>query len=284
MTETSAPSAAETAPRDDHVVLEGVGMTFGDRVIFDDLNCAFPRGKISVVLGGSGVGKSTILRLIAGLLPAEAGSILVDGTDVVGLSERGLQPVRRKIGMMFQAGALLDSTTVFDNLAFPLREHTSLDERTIATEVYGCLMRMGLTHAAQLLPSELSGGMIKRVALARAIIAKPDILLCDEPFSGLDPITAKRIELLLLQTCHEMKVTTIMVSHSVGATTRIADHLLVMLPDGNAQGSIEDMQNHDDPRVSNLLKFDVDEQFTAVVERLEASVRGGGGGLDSTWS
>ena len=237
-----------------------------------------------MILGGSGVGKSTILRLIAGLIQADAGRILVDGTDVVGLSERRMAPVRRKIGMMFQAGALLDSTTVFDNLAFPLREHTSLSEREIATEVYGCLMRMGLTHAAQLLPAELSGGMVKRVALARAIIAKPDILLCDEPFSGLDPITAKRIELLLLQVSRDLGVTMIMVSHSVGATTRMADHLLVMLRDGNAQGSIEDMQNHDDPRVSNLLSTDVDESFTQVVERLETSAEAGGGGLDSTWS
>src|SRR6185295_1012949 len=169
-----------------HVDLERVHMAFGEREVFRALSCRFPRGRISVILGGSGSGKSTILRLIGGLVRPQSGQIRVDGDKITRRSETEMYAVRKKLGMMFQGGALLDSLTVFDNVAFPLREHTSMS-----------LTAVGLSDVDHLLPGQLSGGMVKRAALARAIILKPVILLCDEPFSGLDPVSVHLIERLL---------------------------------------------------------------------------------------
>ena len=156
--------------------------------------CGFPRGQITVVLGGSGAGKSTLLRLIGGLTRPDAGSVRVAGQDVTRLSERQLFEMRERIGMLFQGGALLDSMTVFDNVALPLREHTELSEADIAAEVSRRLEAVGLRDTEDLYPRQLSGGMNRRAALARAIVTDPEIVLCDEPFSGLDPINVRRIE------------------------------------------------------------------------------------------
>src|SRR5690242_20670670 len=153
-------------------------MAFGSRPVFRDLSCRFPRGQVSVILGGSGSGKSTMLRLIGGLVRPTGGRVVVDGEDVASMPERQLFAVRRKLGMMFQGGALLDSMTVFDNLALPLREHAELPEPEIAALVRDRLDAVGLDDVEALLPRQLSGGMVKRVALARAIIGKPVILLC----------------------------------------------------------------------------------------------------------
>ena len=271
---------------DHHVVLDGVRMGFGERAIFENLSCRMPRDKITVILGGSGVGKSTVLRLIGGLIRPDGGRSIVDGTDIVGLSNRQLVKVREKLGMMFQGGALLDSMNVFDNLAFPLREHTDMARDDIATEVRRCLLNVGLTDVGDLLPGELSGGMVKRVALARALIRKPVILLCDEPFSGLDPITTKRVELLLKRVNKELGITVVMISHDASSTLRMADHLLVMLPDGSIEGSPDELKDSSDPRVANLLRTDVDEAFLKVGTPLEAllNMDVAHGDLESTWS
>jgi phospholipid/cholesterol/gamma-HCH transport system ATP-binding protein len=240
------------------VQLEHVTMAFGDRPVFNDLSCVFPGGRISVVLGGSGSGKSTLLRLIGGLIRPLAGRILVDGEDVTRLSERALFSVRRKLGMLFQGGALLDSMTVFDNLAFPLREHDGLDDRAVADAVHDRLRAVGLRDVDALLPSQLSGGMVKRVALARAIIRNPAVLLCDEPLSGLDPISARRIEALLVEINRTRGITVVVVSHDVDSTMRVAEHILLLLPDGTVQGSPGELQASTDHRVRAFLNPDLD--------------------------
>ena len=243
---------------DPHVVLEDVRMAFGDRLVFRSLTCAFPRGRISVVLGSSGSGKSTVLRLIAGLVRPSGGRVVVDGDDVSRLSERQLGAVRRKLGMMFQGGALLDSMTVFDNLAFPLREHTAMAEAEIADTVHERLAAVGLSDVDGLLPGQLSGGMLRRVALARALIREPDIVLVDEPFSGLDPVSVRLIEGLLARINRERSITMIVVSHHIASTMRLASHVLLLLPDGTAAGSPEELRRSADPRVAEFLFEDAE--------------------------
>lgn len=241
------------------VQLDHVTMAFGDRPVFDDLSCQFPAGRISVVLGGSGSGKSTLLRLVGGLLRPRAGRIVVDGEDVTRLGERELFRVRRKLGMLFQGGALLDSMTVFDNLALPLREHEHLDEARVAAAVHDRLEAVGLHDVDGLLPSQLSGGMVKRVSLARAIIRNPAVLLCDEPFSGLDPISARRIETLLKDINRARGITTLVVSHDIDSTMRMAERVLMLLPGGHVHGTPADLRASTDPRVRVFLSHDLEE-------------------------
>lgn len=242
-----------------HVVVRDVTMRFGDREVFANRSCSFPKGKISVILGGSGSGKSTMLRLIAGLVKPVSGQILVAGEDVAQMSERKLHKLRRKLGMMFQGGALLDSMSVFDNVAFPLREHTSLGEERIADEVHARLESVGLEDVDDLLPGELSGGMLKRVALARALIQNPVIVLIDEAFSGLDPVSTKLIEALLVRLNWEHKMTMILVSHHIPSTLRMADQITLLLPDGMIQGTPGELTRSGDPRVERFLNENVDE-------------------------
>src|SRR5262245_30071940 len=229
-------------------------MAFGERRVFDDLSCAFDRGRVSVVLGGSGSGKSTMLRLVAGLVRPTAGEVLVDGEDVGRMNERALGRVRRKLGMMFQGGALLDSLSVFDNLAFPLREHRALDEAAIADAVQRRLRDVGLERVEELLPRQLSGGMTKRVALARALMMDPVVLLCDEPFSGLDPISQRRVEDLLLRVNREQQITMIIVSHHVPSTVRMADHVVLLLPDRAVEGAPADLLESGDVLVRAFMR------------------------------
>jgi phospholipid/cholesterol/gamma-HCH transport system ATP-binding protein len=228
-------------------------MAFGSRVIFESLSCEFPRGKISVILGGSGSGKSTMLRLIGGLVHPQAGRVVVDGDDVTHLSDRKLYAVRHKLGMMFQGGALLDSFTVFDNLALPLREHTRMSEHEIEKVIHETITAVGLKNVDALLPGQLSGGMAKRVALARAIVRRPAILLCDEPFSGLDPTSTKRIESLLRTINGEAGMSMIVVSHHIASTMRMADRVVMLLPWGTVQGTPEELRANVDPRIASFL-------------------------------
>ncbi|GIW41405.1 MAG: ABC transporter ATP-binding protein [Candidatus Binatia bacterium] len=250
--EPKVEAAGREVP-DPHVRFVDVCMAFGTRTVFEHLSCSFPRRQISVILGGSGSGKTTLLRLIGGLVRPRSGSIFVDGEDVTRLSERELYRVRKKIGMLFQGGALLDSFTVFENVAFPLREHTRLGEDEIRKQVHECLEEVGLRDVDDLLPSQLSGGMVKRVALARAMIMKPVLLLCDEPFSGLDPVTSRRIEALLVETNRRHGITMIVVSHSIMSTMRIAKRVLLLLPDRAIEGTPADLAKSRDPVVSNFL-------------------------------
>src|SRR5262245_51204131 len=216
-----APAAA-----DPDVALRHVRHAFGRRIIFDDLSCEVPHGELTVVVGGSGSGKSTLLRLVGGLIRPRSGEVLVEGRDITRLRESQLAEVRLALGMLFQNGALLDSLSVFDNVSFPLREHTDLDEAAIAEAVHDSLAKTGLADVDDLLPPELSGGMRKRVALARAIVRRPRVLLCDEPFSGLDPISALRIEKLLMSLNRDVGLTLLVVSHDAASTLRMADRVL----------------------------------------------------------
>jgi phospholipid/cholesterol/gamma-HCH transport system ATP-binding protein len=217
-----------------------------------------------VILGGSGSGKSTLLRTIGGLVRPQSGSVMVDGEDITRLSETELFRVRKKLGMMFQQGALLDSLTVFDNLAFPLREHTGHTPAEIGARVREALFAVGLRGVDALLPNELSGGMMRRVALARALIMRPVICLCDEPFSGLDPVSVRLIETLFQRINEESGITMIVVSHDVRSTRRIADHVVLLLPGGETvQGTADALRAHPDARVQAFLSDEVD---TAAVE------------------
>jgi len=256
--------AAAEVPRDEaHVRLREVCLAFEDRPVLRRLSCAFPRGKISVILGGSGSGKTTILRVIGGLVHPQSGTITVAGHDISGLSETEMYTVRQKLGMMFQGGALLDSLSIFDNLAFPLREHTRLRTPEIADEVHRQLAAVGLTDVDDLLPGQLSGGMIKRAALARAIIRKPEILLVDEPFSGLDPVSVKRIEALLRRINRELQITMLVSSHHIPSTMRMADQVLLLLDGVPITGQPHDLQKSPDPRIAGFLSEEADDSFDA---------------------
>lgn len=241
-----------------HLIFDDVRMAFGERRVFDHLSFRFPAGRISVILGGSGSGKSTALRLVGGLIQPSGGRIVVDGDDVTQLSERQLYKVRAKLGMLFQGGALLDSLTVFDNVAFPLRQRSRLAAAEIDQRVRESLDAVGLADADGLLPSQLSGGMVKRAALARAIVTRPGILLCDEPFSGLDPVSARRIEALLSAINARFGMTVIVVSHDIPSTMRMASAVLLLLPGGAVEGSPAELRASSDPRVSAFLDPDIE--------------------------
>jgi phospholipid/cholesterol/gamma-HCH transport system ATP-binding protein len=228
------------------------------RRVFDSLSCKFPRGGISVILGGSGCGKSTILRLIGGLVWPRSGSVLVDGQDVTKLSYRGLGEIRRKMGMMFQGGALLDSYSVFENVALPLRESGRHTEGEITTKVAEILQAVGVSDADSLLPRQLSGGMLRRVALARAIIRKPEVLLCDEPFSGLDPVSLRQIENLLVKISRDYGMTVVMVSHDLQSTIRMADHVLLILHHNVFEGTSAELLRTEDPEAAEFLRDGID--------------------------
>jgi phospholipid/cholesterol/gamma-HCH transport system ATP-binding protein len=255
--QTSNPPSASPTIGEPHVVLDRVTMDFGPRRVLDSLSCLFPRGKISVILGGSGCGKSTILRLIGRLIRPQSGQILVDGQNITSLPERKMYEVRRKLGMLFQGGALLDSYNVFDNLALPLREQNNQSPSQIEGAVNAALNAVGVTDSDRLLPRQLSGGMLRRVALARAMIRKPSILLCDEPFSGLDPVSIKRIEALLLEINRASGMTIILVSHHIPSTMRMADRILLLLGKQSVQGTPDELRQTRDTAIAEFLNEDL---------------------------
>lgn len=244
--------AADTA----HVELREVRLSFGNRPVFADLSCSIPRGRVTVMMGGSGAGKSTVLRMIGGLQRPDAGVVEVAGVEIQDLDERKLAGVRRHLGMLFQAGALLDSMTVFDNVALPLREHSDLSETEIRGAVEERLRDVGLPDVGALLPRQLSGGMLRRAALARAIVEDPEIVLCDEPFSGLDPPNVERIEALLRRLNRERGLTIIVTSHHMASSLRMSDQI-VLLRDGRAiSGRPRDLASSDDDRIAEFLGAD----------------------------
>jgi phospholipid/cholesterol/gamma-HCH transport system ATP-binding protein len=238
------------------VELESVRLAFGERTIFEDLSCRFARARISVLMGASGTGKSSVLRMIGGLLRPDRGRVMVGGEDVASLPEGGIQRVRRRLGMLFQDGALLDSMTVYENVGLPLREHTKLSEPEIRDAVHERLAAVGLQDVDELLPGELSGGMLRRVALARAIIMDPEIVLCDEPFSGLDPPNVERIEALFGELCRTRGLTLIVTSHHMASSLRMSDQI-VLLRDGRAvTGTPGSLATSGDPEITDFLGTD----------------------------
>ena len=260
--------------QDFRVALDGVDLDLGGRAIFRGLSCGFPRGRISVVLGGSGAGKSTLLRLIGGLQRPDAGSVRVAGREITRLSESALFAVRDHIGMLFQGGALLDSMTIAENVALPLHEHSALSEPDIAAEVRRRLEAVGLAGTADLYPRELSGGMRRRAALARAIVTDPEIVLVDEPFSGLDPINVRRIEALLTDLSGQLGLTLIVTSHHLASARRMADRI-VFLVDGHAlSGPPEQILASDDPRIVAFLEAEEDGHAHAALASAHDAAEG----------
>lgn len=231
----------------------------GARVIFDGVDIDIQRGKITAIMGPSGTGKTTLLRLIGGQLRPQGGKVRVAGKEVSALSRHELYQLRKRIGMLFQSGALLTDLSVFENVAFPLREHTQLPEDIIRDLVLMKLQAVGLRGARDLMPSELSGGMARRVALARAIALDPMMIMYDEPFAGQDPISMAAIVQLIDKLNEVLGLTSIIVSHDVHETAAIADYIYV-LSQGKVigHGTPEAIANSDSARVQQFMKGQAD--------------------------
>jgi phospholipid/cholesterol/gamma-HCH transport system ATP-binding protein len=226
------------------VRIRGLSFYRGQRAIFDSVDIDIPRGKVTAIMGPSGTGKTTLLKLIGGQLKPDAGSIYVDGEDVHQLNHSALYDLRRRMmGMLFQSGALLTDLSVYDNVAFPLREHTRLSESMIRRLVLLKLQAVGLRGARSLMPAELSGGMARRVALARAIALDPQMIMYDEPFTGQDPISMGVLVKLIHDMNHALGLTSIVVSHDVRETASISD-LIYVISNGRVieQGSPEQLK------------------------------------------
>lgn len=226
----------------------------GDRAIYKDISIQIPKGKITVVMGPSGTGKTTLLRLIGGQLKPDAGDIFLDGKNVPLLNRKELYDVRKKIGMLFQSGALFTDINVFDNVAFPLREHTDFSERIIKDIVLMKLQSVGLRGAAELMPSELSGGMARRAALARAFALDPELVMYDEPFAGQDPISMGVVVSLIKRLNESVGMTSVLVSHDVAESLSIADYVYI-LSEGSvvAKGTPDEIKLSQDERVIQFL-------------------------------
>ncbi len=242
-------------------LIEVRGLCFrrGARVIFDRIDLDIPRGKITAVMGPSGTGKTTLLKLISGVLRPQAGSITVAGQEVTTLSRAELYALRKQMGMLFQSGALLTDLNVFDNVAYPVREHSNLSPALLRSLVLMKLQAVGLRGARDLMASELSGGMARRVALARAIALDPMLILYDEPFTGQDPISMGILTRLISSLNHALGLTSLVVSHDIKETCRIADYAYVI-----AQGKVighgtpQDLQASEDPMVHQFLNGEAD--------------------------
>lgn len=232
---------------------------YGDRLILSGLTMQFPRGKVIAIMGGSGSGKTTVLRLIGGQLRAQSGSVTVEGQEVASLNMDGLYRMRRRMGMLFQHGALFTDLSVFDNVAFPLRENTALPEEMIRDLVLLKLHAVGLSNASSLKPAEISGGMARRVALARAVALDPQLIMYDEPFAGLDPISMGVIANLIRKLNDALGSTTILVSHDVHESFMIADYVY-FLSQGRivAHGTPAQMMASDDPYVRQFVHAQAD--------------------------
>lgn len=216
----------------------------GQREIFKGLNITISRGEVTAIMGPSGTGKTTLLRLITRQLRPDRGTILIDGVDIGSLNQQGLYKLRKRFGMLFQNGALLTDLSVFENVAFPLREHTKLPNRLIRHVVLTKLHAVGLRGAADMMPSELSGGMARRVALARAMVMDPDILIYDEPFVGLDPISMGVIVRLVRKMNDALGISSIIVSHDVQEIASVADcSYLISGGKVAASGSPDELSN-----------------------------------------
>ncbi len=236
------------------VQIRNLNYRIGNRAIHKDINLDIPRGKVTTIMGPSGCGKTTLLRLIGGQARAHSGQILVDGINVGRLDLNGLFTLRKRMGMMFQSGALFTDLSVFDNIAFPLREHTTLSESMVRHIVLMKLQAVGLRGARELFPAELSGGMARRVALARAIALDPMMIMYDEPFTGQDPITVGIIMQLIRLLNDTLGLTSIIVSHDVQEVCTISDQLF-MLSDGKviSHGSPDQMKRSDSEAVQQFM-------------------------------
>jgi phospholipid/cholesterol/gamma-HCH transport system ATP-binding protein len=249
------PQESHTAPDPEAVIrLEHVCKAFGENQVLRDFNLVLPRGQNLVVLGKSGSGKSVLIKCIIGLIRPDSGTIRVLGQDLSDMDVRELDAMRARVGFLFQSNALYDSMTVRENLEFPLRRHrTHMEEAETDRLVMEALTNVGLPHTVDMMPSELSGGMRKRIALARTIILKPEIILYDEPTTGLDPITGKEISDLIVELSRKYSTSSIIISHDMHCVKVVAEKI-VMLIEGRcyAEGTYEQLSSSTD---GNVRKF-----------------------------
>jgi phospholipid/cholesterol/gamma-HCH transport system ATP-binding protein len=236
------------------IQLKHIHKEFDGRVVLDGIDASFQPGKINMVIGGSGTGKSVLLKCMIGILKPEAGQVLYDGRDFLQADQDTVKAIRREMGVLFQGGALFDSKTVLENVRFPLDTLTSqtLEEKNKRAML--CLQRVGLEAAANQMPSDISGGMKKSVGIARAIVMNPKYLYCDEPNSGLDPLTAVKIDLLIQEITKEFDITTIVISHDMNSVMRMGEYI-IFLKDGKKvwEGSNQNLLTNDVPSLQEFL-------------------------------
>lgn len=213
------------------IEIKGLSKSFNGRVVLDDISANFQPGKTNMVIGGSGTGKSVLLKCMIGILVPERGKVLYDGRDFLKAHQDVVKEIRREMGVLFQGGALFDSKSVLENVRFPLDTLTSQTLEEKNAQAMLCLQRVGLESAALLMPSEISGGMKKRVGIARAIVMNPKYLFCDEPNSGLDPLTAVKIDYLIQEITQEYNMTTVVISHDMNSVMRMGESI-IFLKDG----------------------------------------------------
>jgi len=240
-----------------HIEVRNLYFRRGKRVIFNGIDLDIPRGRISVVMGPSGSGKTTLLKLISGQLRPTKGSIRIDGEEITAMSQQELYKLRRSMGMLFQTGALLTDLNVFENVAYPMREHTNLSPGMVRSLVLMKLQAVGLRGARDLMTSELSGGMARRVALARAIALDPSLVFYDEPFTGQDPISMGILMRLIQSLNRTLKLTSLLVSHDIEEACRIA-HYAYVIADGEVigQGTPAALRESSEPRLEQFLRGD----------------------------
>lgn len=254
-TPRAQPADASGAPDPVHVRVRELRKSYAGTPVLKGVTFDILRGQINVIIGGSGAGKSVFTRQLLRLETPDSGQILVDGVDIVPLNDWQLVPIRKKFGMVFQFGALFDSMTVFDNVAFPLREHTKMSKKQIRERVMQRLDDLRVAHAAHKLPGQISGGMQKRVALARALVLEPEILVYDEPTSGLDPLSSRRVDELIAETSEKFGVTSLVITHDMASVFQIASRVN-MLYDGRiaASGTPDDILASTSPIVIEFLR------------------------------
>ena len=236
------------------IEIKNIHKEFDGRVVLNDINAVFEQGKVNMVIGGSGTGKSVLLKCMIGILVPEQGNVLYDGRDFIKSDIDEVKEIRREMGVLFQGGALFDSKTVLENVRFPLDTLTSqsLDEKN--SQAMLCLQRVGLEASANQMPSDISGGMKKRVGIARAIVMNPKYLFCDEPNSGLDPLTAVKIDLLIQQITKEFHMTTVVISHDMNSVMRMGEYIM-FLKDGKKvwEGNSQNLMSTDVPSLQEFL-------------------------------
>jgi len=250
------PNMAQTITDNPPIKVEHLEKSFGERKILDDFNLTVNAEENVVVLGKSGAGKSVLIKCIIGLLKPDSGTIKVFGDEITGLSVTKLDKVRTKIGFLFQGNALYDSMTIRENLEFPLRRHwINISQRETDQMVMEALDNVKLPYTADMMPAELSGGMQKRIALARTMILKPDIILYDEPTTGLDPVTARDIDDLILELQHKYKTSSIIISHDMNCVKNTSDRVVLLL-DGKCytEGTYQALEQSEDEKIKQFFE------------------------------